>query len=67
MNKLREQLGDETLWGLPKNISDELVDSYQSTLFRWLGFWLFMIVMVGGFAVGAIIWGKAENLSLIHI
>jgi len=62
MNKLREQLGGETLWGLPKNISDELVDSYQSTLFRWLGFWLFMIVMVGGFAVGAIIWGKAENI-----
>ncbi len=62
MNKLREQLGDETLWGLPKRASDEIVDSYRFTLFRWVGNWLFMIVMCSGFAAGAYIWFLCENI-----
>jgi len=61
MNKLREQLGNETLWGLPKQVSDELVESYNLTLVRWLGNWLFMIVMCGGFAIGAWIWALCES------
>lgn len=63
VNKLKEELREgETLWGLPQKISDELVDSYRLTLFRWLGFWLFMIIMCGGFIVGAWIWAIAESI-----
>ena len=51
----------ETLWGLPQQISDELVDSYRFAPFRWLGFWLFMIIMCGGFLIGARLFGICEN------
>ena len=61
-NKLKEELSGEPLWGLPKRISDELVDSYRLTPIRWLGNWLFMIVMCGGFAVGAWIWAVCEGI-----
>ena len=56
-NKLKEELNGEPLWGLPKRISDELVDSYRLKPIRWLGHWLFIIIMIGGFAGGAIFWG----------
>ena len=61
-NKLKEELNGDPLWGLPKQISDELVDSYRLTPIRWLGHWLFMIVMCGGFAVGAWIWAICESI-----
>ena len=60
-NKLREMLDGETLWGLPEKISDELVDSYSSGPMRWIGFSLFMVVMVGGFGIGALIWAHCER------
>ena len=62
MNKLRKTLGDSTLWGLPKRASDELVDSYRLSPIRWIGHWLFMIVMCGGFAVGFWIWNLCEKI-----
>ncbi|MEP3654576.1 MAG: hypothetical protein ABJO36_06745 [Litorimonas sp.] len=62
-NRLREALGEDTLWDLPKSISEELVDAHSLPFVNWLGFLLFMFVMIGGFAVGAVIWGIAENLT----
>ena len=61
-NKLEEELNGEPLWGLPKRISDELVDSYRLKPIRWLGHWLFIIIMIGGFAGGAIFWGWCDGI-----
>lgn len=64
MSKLRDDLNGETLWGLPKDISEELIRAYDLTLFRWLGFWLFMIIMCLGFLVGGFwVWPFLENLA----
>lgn len=82
MGKLRNELGGEALWGLPHNISEELINAHDITLFRWLGHWMFMIVMCAGFAVGgfwifpylerlnarrAIEKGNEINALLIHV
>lgn len=52
MGKLRKELGGRALWGLPQAISEELINAHDITLFRWIGHWLFMIVMCTGFAIG---------------
>jgi len=50
LNKLKEELDGAPLWGLPNRLSDELVKTYDVTPVRWIGQWLFIIIMIGGFA-----------------
>ena len=67
MNKLKNELNGEPLWGLPKRISDELVDTHRLSFVRFLGFWMFMFYMVGGFAVGGwYLWPWLENQNNIN-
>lgn len=64
MGKLRKELNGDALWGLPYHISEELINAHEITLVRWVGHWLFMIIMCSGFAVGGFwIWPYLENLN----
>lgn len=52
------------LEGLPQHIIDEITLSANLPFFRILGNWLFIIVMVGGFAIGAFgLWQPLERLA----
>ena len=61
-NKLREELGSETLWGLPKSISDEFIAAYELTVFRQIGTWLYLTILLGGLGVGIGIWFLCEGI-----
>lgn len=66
MNKLEKELNGKPLWGLPKRISDEIINSYELTIVRVLGPWLYIALMIGGFAVGGYLlwpWLEGQNNS----
>ena len=65
MGNLRKELNGEPLWGLPEHFSEDLINAYEITAFRWLGHWLFMIIMCLGFAVGGFwLWPYLEQLNI---
>jgi len=61
-NKLEAALGNDTLWGLPKSISDEFIAAYQLRGFRRLGFWLYYIILFCGYGIGVLFWFLCDNL-----
>ncbi|WP_416879441.1 hypothetical protein [Litorimonas sp.] len=64
MSNYPSELNDETLWQLPKNISDKLRESYKKSITRFFGGWLYVISLLLGFAIGGLwLWPYLEGLN----
>lgn len=64
MSNLREQLNGEPLWGLPQNISDEIVNIHDAKGSNNLSAWLYIVTMCLGFAIGVFwLWPLLTRLN----
>lgn len=55
------ELMSDIKMGLPLSLSQEIADANLSGPVRWLGHWLFMIIMFGGFAFGIWLWAFLDK------